>query len=83
MQSNMNTIGRSRIVQCAIVLRDLLMDRDLESLRVQRGRHSSGGLTNHMSVPFQAGEAKRAINGRTVLQDFARCCFDRSEKLGA
>ena len=59
------------------------MDRDLESLRVWRGRHSSGGPTNRMSVPFQAGKAKRAVSGSRVLQDFARCCFDRIEKLDA
>ena len=59
------------------------MDRNLEPLRVRRSRRSSGGLTNRMSVPFHAGEAKRAINRSTVLQDFARGYFDPSEKLGA
>jgi len=61
----------------------LFVAGNFESLRIRCGRNQKATVAERMPISFQARKAKRAIGPSTVLQDFARGCFDRSEKLDA
>ena len=48
---------------------DLLVDHDLEPLRVRRDRSARQYEANRVPIPFQASEAKGTILAGAVLQN--------------
>lgn len=62
---------------------DLLLDCNLESLRVRRGRNQKRTVAERLPLSFQARQTATASTGNPVLQNLARRFLRNGEKLDA